>query len=95
MYKEEDLIHFTIDTKIFSSRQNCVKYLENSGNGLTVMHLNICSINKHFEELLILIHELNNYPDVIVCSEKRQVDIKILLGTQHITTKVTLTRMME
>lgn len=66
-----------IDTKQFESIDECKKSLKNNGNGLTVLHMNICSINKHFEELIILINQLENIPDVIVCTETREVNIDL------------------
>ena len=70
-------IDFKINTQSFLTRSDCVKHLENTRNGLVIIHLNICSIFKHFEELLILIHELKYYPDVIICTETKKIDINL------------------
>ena len=68
---------YKIETKIIDSREQCVQFLERITDGLIILHINICSINKHYEELLILVHEINDAPDVVICSETRQIDIQL------------------
>lgn len=42
--------------------------------GLTVLHVNIRSINKNYEKLLILLNNINFKPHIIACTETWNID---------------------
>lgn len=47
----------------------CYDVLTGEGCGLNIMHLNIQSLNKHFEELEVFVHSFKKIFDVITCTE--------------------------
>lgn len=63
-------VHETLKTTI----TDCKQLLKAGPEGLIIFHMNICSIRKHFEELLVVVTELDDLPDVIVCTETRQIN---------------------
>ena len=44
--------------------------------GLTLMHLNIRSLNKNFDDLIMYINSLQKKPDIIVCTETHKIIAK-------------------
>lgn len=64
---------------IKTTTSQCKKLLKEGLEGLIITHINICSLNKHFEELLIMIAELDELPDVIICTETWQVNEKMYI----------------
>ena len=66
-----------IETKILNSKEECNNLLNKTAGGITILHINICSINKHFEKLIVLIQELQNNHDVIICYKTRQINIEL------------------
>lgn len=44
-------------------------FFDNQDNHLLLAYLNIRSLDKHHEELQVLLHSLNTKPDIIICAE--------------------------
>lgn len=58
-----------VQTYEFLDNEECKKFLLKDV-GINILHLNICSINKHFDELLILLESLGTKNiDIIILSE--------------------------
>lgn len=68
---------FSLKTAEWENTAECHNKLSKNVNGLTILHLNIRSMDKHFEELIVLVNELKNIPDLIVCTETRNVNIDL------------------
>ena len=45
----------------------------NNFQGISIMLVNICSLNKNFDNLLIYLNSMNPKPDILVCSETRNL----------------------
>nr|CAI5839840.1 unnamed protein product [Callosobruchus analis] len=66
-----------VDTKVYDSFQD---YIQNKAgkniNGLGIIHFNIRSLQKHFNELLVYVDVMKNNLDIIVLSETGEVKDK-------------------
>jgi Reverse transcriptase (RNA-dependent DNA polymerase) len=64
-----------IDTKIFNNFEDYIQSnVRYSGGGFGVVHFNIRSLQKHFDELLAYVEMAKNVLDVIVLSETRNIE---------------------
>lgn len=59
--------NFTNDIEV--SEVDCLNSMVGNFSNLLIMHINIRSINKNINNLIILIHEMIKKPDVIICTE--------------------------
>ncbi|KAG5892525.1 hypothetical protein JTB14_011114 [Gonioctena quinquepunctata] len=66
-----------IKSKVFSTLHDCITDYGNvvGSNYIGIFHLNIRSINKHLDELLVYIEEVSDNIDVIILSETWNVDV--------------------
>lgn len=63
-----------IKTLVYESVENCTQHIIGN-NKLNIIHLNIRSLNKNFNELLIYLEQFNvENIDIIVLSETWRVD---------------------
>nr|CAI5831865.1 unnamed protein product [Callosobruchus analis] len=66
-----------VDTKVYDTFQD---YIQNKAgkniNGLGIIHFNIRSLQKHFNELLVYVDVMKNNLDIIVLSETGEVKDK-------------------
>lgn len=51
--------------------------------GLFILHLNIRSLNKNFDELKLFINSLKTSPDVIICSETHKITLPALYQIEN------------
>lgn len=63
------------------------KSLENNTNGFNVFHLNIRSLRKHYNELLVLLNNSFNYLHIIILTEinikQEEIDLYPLPGYEN------------
>ena len=69
---EETVIN-DLKINIIKSKADCKKILTDI-KGLTILHMNIRSIEKNYEELLIMLQEINTEPHIIILMEVWEVN---------------------
>ena len=84
--EETELYDF--NTENIPSRAKCKKILLENEN-LTLIHINIRSVNKNFEELIILMQELFYLPQIIILTETWKVDNLKMYYTYNYTSYYT------
>lgn len=63
-----------IETQEYCDFRTYLEKKENVKSALTVIHFNIRSINKNFDELMIYLEEANKHMDIIILSETWKVE---------------------
>lgn len=87
-----DLDEFEIAKSYKCLPSDCSNYLVGSTNHIKILHINIRSINKNFDEILVLIDLLNVTCDVLVLTEcwlSKVVNLPVLNGYKSHFTKRT------
>ena len=70
-----DFSNSDIETVSCTGLNDLATNLENL-RGCLIFHLNIRSLNKHIDDLILLINSIKVSPDIIVCTETRKVITK-------------------
>ena len=65
--------NYAIQTKFVKNKDINSTFKNNNHFTLRLLHYNIRGLDKHFDELVLLITESYQNPDVIICSETRQL----------------------
>lgn len=64
-----DIENISVSDSFICSPENSSLYLKSGDNALTLLHLNIRSINCNFDALLVLLHRIQSNLDKIILPE--------------------------
>lgn len=64
-----DLELLSVSESLICKPEDITKHLLNAGNGLKIIHLNIRSINRNFDNLSLLLNRITTKLDIIILSE--------------------------
>lgn len=64
-----DIEQISVSDTLVCSPEDTSKYIRSDHPGLKILHVNIRSINKNFNDLLVLLHRIKLYIDVVILTE--------------------------
>lgn len=64
-----DIEQISVSDSFICPPEDISKYIKHDSSGLKIFHVNIRSINKNFNNLLVLLHRINPSIDIIILTE--------------------------